>query len=105
LATRANTLNPSTLTVRENSVVVPGSRANNDEWATVAVEVSCQAGETAIGIGTRWDPEAEEEEVFVTDAYYLTDGNGKPVGAHARGASDEAVDRTFIVSALCAAPQ
>jgi hypothetical protein len=90
----------SELTVRQNSVSVPGNAAGNGLYSTRAVQVSCRSGEKAIAGGTSWSSDANEEELHIVYSRALLD-NGKSVGWRARGASDMGADRVFTVDVLC----
>lgn len=91
----------SELTLRENSVSIPGNAAGNGLYATRAVQVSCQTGEKAIAGGSTWSSDQNEEELVTNYSHPLID-NGKVVGWRARGGSDVASDRVFTVQVLCA---
>jgi hypothetical protein len=90
------------LTLRENSVSVPGNQAGNSLYATRAVQVTCQAGEKAITGGTSWSSDVNEEELQTIYSRPLLDDKGKPIGWRARGGTDIAGDRVFSVQVLCA---
>jgi hypothetical protein len=89
------------LTLRENSVSIPGNTAGNGLYTTRAVEVTCASDEKAITGGTSWSSDANEEEL-VTSYSRPVLTNGQPVGWRARGGSDLASDRVFTVEVLCA---
>jgi hypothetical protein len=89
------------LTLRENSVSIPGNAAGNGLYATRAIQVNCQTGEKAIAGGSTWSSDANEEELNTVYSRPLIE-NGKVVGWRARGGSDVASDRIFTVQVLCA---
>lgn len=89
------------LTLRENSISIPGNQAGNGLYSTRAVQVTCQAGEKAITGGTSWSSDANEEEIQTVYSRPLI-VNGKPTGWRARGGTDMAGDRLFTVQVLCA---
>ena len=99
----ANRLNPGKLTVRASSVSVPSSNPTGT-YETRAVQQSCAAGETAIGIGTRWSPESDDEELVTVYVRFLLDSASKPTGVRARGGNDSGAARTFTAEVVCAAP-
>lgn len=90
------------LTLRENSVSIPGNTAGNSLLTTRAVQVTCQAGEKAITGGTSWSSDVNEEELQTIYSRPLLDDKGKPIGWRARGGTDIAGDRVFSVQVLCA---
>jgi hypothetical protein len=90
------------LTLRENSVSIPGNDAGNGLYSTRAVQVACQAGEKAITGGTAWSSDVNEEELQTIYSRPLLDDKGKPMGWRARGGTDMAGDRLFTVQVLCA---
>jgi hypothetical protein len=89
------------LTMRENSVAVPGNTSGNGLFVTRAVQLSCQPGEKAIAGGTRWSTDQDAEQLITVYSRPLIIG-GKVVGWRARGGSDVAGDRNFNVQVLCA---
>jgi hypothetical protein len=91
----------SDLTMRENSVAVPGNTSTNGLYVTRAAQVSCQPGEKAIAGGTRWSSDQDAEQLITVYSRPLII-NGTIVGWRARGGSDVAGDRIFNVQVLCA---
>jgi hypothetical protein len=90
------------LTLRENSVSIPGNMAGNGLYTTRAVQVMCLAGEKAITGGTSWSSDINEEELQTVYNRPLLDDKAKPIGWRARGGTDIASDRVFSVQVLCA---
>jgi hypothetical protein len=89
------------LTLRENSISIPGNAAGNGLYVTRAVQVNCQSGERVISGGSSWSSDQNEEELITIYSRPLI-VDGKAVGWRARGGSDVASDRLFNVQALCA---
>jgi hypothetical protein len=89
------------VTMRENSVAVPGNTSSNGLFVTRAVQLSCEPGEQAIAGGTRWSSDQDAEQLITVYSRPLII-NGKVVGWRARGGSDVAGDRIFNVQVLCA---
>jgi hypothetical protein len=91
------------LTVRTNSVVVPGGLpAADGEYSTRAVSKTCNSGELAVGIGYHWDTDNDDDELPVIAAHYSISGN-QPNGAIVRGGNDTATNRTLTVEVNCLA--
>jgi hypothetical protein len=90
------------LTLRENSVSIPGNTAGNSLYTTRAVQVMCLEGEKAITGGTSWSSDVNDEELQTMYSRHLLDDKGKPIGWRARGGTDIAPDRVFSVQVLCA---
>jgi len=89
------------LSLRQNSISVPGNAAGNGLYVTRAVQVNWLSGEKAISGGSSWSSDQNEEELITIYSRPLM-VDGKAVGWRARGGSDVASDRIFNVQALCA---
>jgi hypothetical protein len=87
--------------LREGSIAVPGNGSGNGKFVTRAVQVMCEAGETAVTGGTRWSTDANQEQMLTVYSRPVI-ANGQPVGWRARGGTDLPVDRVFNVEVLCA---
>lgn len=91
-----------TLTVRSNSVVVPGGAAENGKYNTRGTTAVCAAGELLIGGGAGWSLQQDDDELFLV----RNDANG--VFPHqqwdAKGGNDSGTDRTLHAQAICLAP-
>jgi hypothetical protein len=88
------------LSPREASVTVPANAPGNGLYASRAVQVKCQSGETAVAGGTSWSSDVNSEEMSTVYSRPLIQ-NGQPVGWRARGATDLNTDRVFNVEVLC----
>ncbi len=93
------------VTVRTNTVVVPGGGqvSQNGNGVGQSISVNCATGEQLLGGGAGWTDvggTGEDDEFFVVDSR----PNDAGTGWVARGFSDFDADRTFEVRALCLAP-
>jgi hypothetical protein len=96
------------LTVRlSNAEIVPADGAPGNGLSQArSTEVSCNAGETALGGGVREvEPEQDGAQAGLTvySERYLTNASGTPTGIRARVGNDFPNDITFRVEALCLA--
>jgi hypothetical protein len=90
-----------TLTVRTNSVVVPGGLpAGDGEYSTRAVSKTCNSGELAVGVGARWDTDNDDDELPIISSRFSISGN-QPNGATVRGGNDTTTSRTLTVEVNC----
>jgi hypothetical protein len=89
------------IVVREASVTVPANPAGNGEYFTRLAQANCASTERAIGLGTRWTVDNNDEELVTVSLRFATDAAGNPNGAIARGGSDLNVDRVFAVQVSC----
>ena len=96
----------SSVTVRQASVVVPGSAADkptpNTFWTTRGVSVDCASGEKAISAGTGWSADADDLEL-ATVWIKPTITSGNVTGYTAKGANNarDGQDHTFTLYVLC----
>jgi hypothetical protein len=97
----------STPTVRQASVVVPGSSADkptpNTFWVTRAVTLTCSAGERAISAGTGWSADDDDLELATVYMKPLVQSDGSVTGWTARGANNarDGQNHTFTLYVLC----
>ncbi len=89
------------LTLREQSVSVPGNTVNDRQFATRATQIRCRSDEKAITGGTRWSSDENQEDMITVYSRPFLE-NGKPVGWRGRGGTDVSTDRVFTVMVLCA---
>ena len=88
------------LTLREQSVSVPGN-GGNGKFVSRSAQIMCQSGERAITGGTKWSSDANVEQLITVYSRPVF-VNNVPVGWRARGGSDLPADRVFDVQVLCA---
>lgn len=80
-----------------NSVVVPGSVAQNANYVTREVTASCGGGEELISGSANWTNNNGGEEVMISEA--TLDHNAEAVTV--TGGTDIAQDRTLVAVAHC----
>jgi hypothetical protein len=94
------------VTVRQASVVVPGSSDDdpipNTKWVTRTATVNCNSGEKAISAGTGWSADANDLElatVFMKPTFQ----SNTVTGFTAKGANNarDGQDHTFTLYVLC----
>ena len=90
-----------TITVRTNSVSVPGGVNQNAIYSTRAVDRNCDSDEKAIAAGTSWSDDTDDQELWTSYIKPTLDGSGRVVGFRARGGNDTASERTFTIHVLC----
>jgi len=94
----AGTIGP--ITVRQNSVVVPGGVAQNSAYDTETVTVNCNAGEKAISAGTGWSDDAADRELWVQRITPIITNNAV-TGFRGTGGNDSGNTSTFTLYVLC----
>ena len=97
----AGTIGP--ITVRQNSVVVPGgsgSAVQDGAYATGTVSVACNPGEKAISAGTGWSDDAAGRELWVQRLTPVIT-NGSVTGYRGTGGNDSGNGSTFTLYVLC----
>ena len=94
------------VTVRQDSVSVPGSAADdpipNTLWVTRTVTVACNANERSMSAGTGWSADADDLEL-ATVYMKPTITSGNVVGWTAKGANNarDGDPHTFTLYVLC----
>ncbi len=97
----------SNVTVRQASVSVPGSGADNPTpntlWITRGVAVDCASGEKAISAGTGWSADANDLELATVWIKPTIQSNGTVTGYTAKGANNarDGESHTFTLYVLC----
>ncbi len=76
--------------------------AENGAYVTRVTTSQCQGGEVAIGGRAAWGNNANDLELFLSDAG-LTGGN-PPTAYYAMGGNDTGVDKTLYVTVYCLTP-
>jgi hypothetical protein len=97
------------VTVRQASVVVPGSATDalpggpNGFWVTRTVNTNCNSGEKAMSAGTGWSADADDLELATVYMKPVVAGNGAVTGFTAKGANNarDGQDHTFTLYVLC----
>ena len=97
----------SNVVVRQASVVVPGSAADNPipntTWITRSATVSCNANEKAVSAGTGWSADDDNLELATVYMKPVVASNGAVTGFTAKGANNarDGQDHTFTLYVLC----
>ena len=90
----------SSVTVRQGSVTISDSTAEDGKYQTRSITVNCQSGEKAISAGTGWSDDADNLELTTVQIKpQIT--NGAVVGYVARGGNDSGQSSTFTLYVLC----
>jgi len=96
-----------TVTVRQASVVVPGSNSDdptpNTFWVTRSVTVGCNSNERAMSAGTGWSADVDDLELATVYMKPIIASNGAVAGWTARGANNarDGEAHTFTLYVLC----
>jgi hypothetical protein len=90
----------SSVTVRQGSVTVPDSTAEDGKYQTRSVTVACQSGEKAISAGTGWSDDTDNLELTTVQIKPQI-VNSAVVGYIARGGNDSGQSSTFTLYLLC----
>jgi len=96
----------SNVTVRQGSVVVPGSSADkptpNTLWVTRGVTVNCNSGEKAMSAGTGWSADVDDLELATVYMKPVVTNN-VVTGWTAKGANNarDGQNHTFTLYVLC----
>jgi hypothetical protein len=91
------------ITVRTNSVNVDGGTAENGEYNSARVTMSCQSNERAISAGTSWSTDATARELMTGEIEPILTG-GQVTGYNAVGLNDSGTESTFTLHVLCYVP-
>ena len=89
------------ITVRTNSISVPGGVAHDGEYETERVSRTCESNERAISGGTSWSDDAADRELFTGELEPLFNANNQPNGFLAVGGNDSGNSSTITVHVLC----
>jgi hypothetical protein len=90
----------SSVAVRQGSVTVPDSTAEDGKYQTRSVTVPCQSGEKAISAGTGWSDDTDNLELTTVQIKPQV-VNSAVVGYIARGGNDSGQSSTFTLYLLC----
>jgi hypothetical protein len=95
------------VTVRQASVLVPGSLSDNPTpntlWVSRTVNTNCNSGEKAMSAGTGWSADADDLELATVYMKPVVASNGSVTGFTAKGANNarDGQDHTFTLYVLC----
>ena len=89
------------ITVRTNSISVPGGVAHDGQYETERVSRTCESNERAISGGTSWSDDAADRELFTGELEPLFNANNQPNGFLAVGGNDSGNSSTITVHVLC----
>ena len=89
------------ITVRTNSIAVPGGVAEDGAYETERVSRTCESNERAISGGTSWSDDAADRELFTGELEPLFNANNQPNGFLAVGGNDSGNSSTLTVHVLC----
>ena len=92
------------VTVRSQSVVIPGGVAENAAVNTARVTSLCSGNERAISGGTSWSDDDANLELYTSELEPQLNPQNQVVGFLGVGANDSGQASTFTVHALCYTP-
>jgi hypothetical protein len=92
------------ITVRINSITVPGGIAENGAYETERVTRNCESNERAISAGTSWSDDVADRELFTGELEPLLNAQNVVTGFLAVGGNDSGNTSTFTVHVLCYTP-
>lgn len=92
------------ITVRPQSVSVPGGVAENGAYNTAEVQSVCAAGERAISGGTGWSDSDPNLELWTSRLTPVLDASNQVIGFLGSGGNDSGQSSTFRVYSLCYKP-
>jgi hypothetical protein len=91
------------ITVRTQSVTIPGGVAENGAYNTDRVTRNCDGNERAISAGTSWSDDAAGLELWTGEVEPLLTNN-QVTGYVAAGGNDSGQSSTFTLHVLCYTP-
>ncbi len=92
------------ITVRSQSVSIPGGSAENGAYNTGEVQALCNSGERAISGGAGWSDSNAGLELWIGRLVPVQNTSSQVVGYLGSGGNDSGQSSTFIVYALCYTP-
>ena len=92
------------ITVRNQSVSIPGGIGENAAVNTARVVSLCSGTERAISGGTSWSDDNADLELYTSELEPQLNAQSQVVGFGAVGANDSGQASTFTVHALCYTP-
>ncbi len=88
------------ITVRQESVAVPGGIAENGAYDTATVTANCLPNEKAISAGTGWSDDVDGRELWTQRLTPVLTGTNV-TGFRGTGGNDSGNGSTFMVYVLC----
>lgn len=92
------------ITVRTQSILVPGGVAENGVYNSARVTSLCQGNERAISGGTSWSDDVTGRELMTGELEPQLNAQNQVVGFLGVGLNDSGNDSTFTVHSLCYTP-
>jgi len=92
------------ITVRSQTVTVPGTPAENGAYNTAEVQSLCQGNERAISGGTGWSDNNAGLELWTGRLTPVLNASNQVIGFRGLGGNDSGQSSTFRVYALCYTP-
>jgi hypothetical protein len=92
------------ITVRSQTVSVPGGVAENGAYNTGEVTSLCASNERAISGGTGWSDSDPNLELWTQRLTPVLNGSNQVIGFKGSGGNDSGQASTFIVYSLCYVP-
>jgi hypothetical protein len=92
------------VTVRSQSVTIPGGLAENGAYNTAEVQSLCNSNERAISGGTGWSDSDSGLELWTQRLTPVLNGSNQVVGFRGSGGNDSGQSSSFIVYSLCYTP-
>jgi hypothetical protein len=92
------------VTVRSQTVVVPGGVAENSHFETRGVTSECSGNERAISGGTGWSDDNQGLALVTQRLTPVLDNSSRVIGFRGVGGNDSGQSSTFTVYALCYTP-
>jgi len=89
------------ITVRSQSVSVPGGVAENGAYNTAEVQSLCASNERAISGGTGWSDSDPNLELWTQRLTPVLNASNQVIGFRGSGGNDSGQASTFIVYSLC----
>lgn len=92
------------ITVRSQSVTIPGGAANNNEYNTAEIQSLCASNERAISGGTGWSDSDPGLELWTQRLTPVLNASSQVIGFLGAGGNDSGQSSTFRVYSLCYTP-
>jgi len=92
------------VTVRSQTVSIPGGVAENSAYNTGTVTSLCASNERAISGGTGWSDDDPNLELWTQRLTPVLNASNQVIGFRGTGGNDSGQASTFTVYALCYTP-
>ena len=92
------------ITVRSQSVSIPGGVAENSAYNTAEIQSLCASNERAISGGTGWSDSNAGLELWTQRLTPVLNASTQVIGFLGSGGNDSGQSSTFIVYSLCYTP-